>query len=396
MPSKGRTAQGGSGKVSFGPRVVDLCRELVSRPSITPDDAGCQRLIVQRLLPLGFEAKWFYCGEVCNVLITRGWGSPSLWFLGHTDVVPPGAESLWTAPPFAPTERNGILYGRGVADMKGAVAAMVVALETFVQQHPQSAHGQLGLLLTSDEEGDALDGIVRVADDLRAHGPVPDFCLVGEPSSLEKLGDSVRIGRRGSMHGRLQVNGIQGHTAFPQFLDNPVHRLAPFLAEWAQLTWDRGNADFPPTSSQIASIDAGTGARNVTPSDAVVQLNVRHCPETSSAEVKVRVEDMLNRHGIADYSIDWQVSGEPFYSQAGRLREAAVAACRNVLGTEPDLNTGGGTSDGRFIAPLGTEVLELGLVNTSIHKVDECTPVADLDRLCATYHDIICRIIASA
>ena len=188
MPSKKRAVQGVSGKVALGPRVVDLCRELVSRPSITPDDAGCQRLITQRLLPLGFAAKWFYCGQVSNVLITRGWGSPSLWFLGHTDVVPPGAENLWTAPPFAPTERNGMLYGRGVADMKGAVAAMVVALETFVQQHPQSAHGQLGLLLTSDEEGDALDGIVRVADDLRAHGPVPDFCLVGEPSSLKNWG----------------------------------------------------------------------------------------------------------------------------------------------------------------------------------------------------------------
>jgi succinyl-diaminopimelate desuccinylase len=396
MPSKETAVPPAVACPRYGTRVTDLCRELVSRPSITPDDAGCQQLIVQRLLPLGFEARWFYCGEVSNVLITRGWGSPSLWFLGHTDVVPPGVENLWTAPPFAPAERNGILYGRGVADMKGAVAAMVVALESFVQQNPQSAHGQLGLLLTSDEEGDATDGIVRVADDLRAHGPLPDFCLVGEPSSVEKLGDSVRIGRRGSIHGRLQVNGIQGHTAFPQFLDNPVHRLAPFLAEWAQITWDRGNADFPPTSSQIASIHAGSGARNVTPSDAVVQLNVRHCPETSSAQVKARVEDMLRRHGIADYSLDWQVSGEPFYSPAGRLREAAVAACRTVLGVEPELNTGGGTSDGRFIAPLGTEVLELGLVNATIHKVDECTPVADLDRLCATYHDIIRRISSSA
>jgi succinyl-diaminopimelate desuccinylase len=239
----------------------------------------------------------------------------------------PGAENL-DRTAFAPTERNGILYG-AASDMKGAVAAMVVALETFVQQHPQSAHGQLGLLLTSDEEGDAVDGIVRVADDLRAHGPVPDFCLVGEPSSLEKLGDSVRIGRRGSMHGRLQVNGIQGHTAFPQFLDNPVHRLAPFLAEWAKTTWDRGNADFPPTSSQIASIHAGTGARNVTPSEAVVQLNVRHCPETSSAEVQARVEDMLRRHGIADYSLEWQVSG-PFSRPAGCGKRGR--ASRGVLG----------------------------------------------------------------
>ncbi len=392
MPGDGRTTQPATGGVSTGSPVADLCRELVSRPSVTPEDAGCQRLIVQRLLPLGFEAKWYYCGEVSNVLITRGQGSPSLWFLGHTDVVPPGPENLWTEPAFAPSERDGYLFGRGVADMKGAVAAMVVALEMFVQENPESVQGQLGLLLTSDEEGDAVDGIVRVAEDLHLHGPVPDFCLVGEPSSLQKLGDSVRVGRRGSMHGRLHVNGIQGHTAFPQFLDNPVHRVAPFLAEWAQISWDQGNAEFPPTSSQIASIHAGTGARNVTPAQAVVQLNVRQCPETRSAEVKARVEDMLRRHGIADYSLDWQVSGEPFCSVPGRLREATVTACRTVLGTEPDLNTGGGTSDGRFMAPLGTEVLELGLVNATIHKVDECTPVADLDRLAAAYHEIIRNI----
>ncbi|MGH8034756.1 MAG: succinyl-diaminopimelate desuccinylase [Lysobacterales bacterium] len=372
--------------------VVTLCSALIGRPSLTPEDAGCQRLIVERLLPLGFEAKWYYCGEVSNVLLTRGFGNPSLWFLGHTDVVPSGPEELWTHPPFSPQQRDGFLYGRGAADMKGAVAAMVVALDTFARANPQQPAGQLGLLLTSDEEGNAIDGIVRVADDLRGNAPVPDYCLVGEPSSLNTLGDSVRIGRRGSIHARLLVKGVQGHTAFPQFLDNPVQRLAPFLAELVNTVWDTGNANFPPTSAQVAALHAGTGARNVTPADALLLVNIRHCPETSSQAVKARLEDMLKRHAIRHYELGWQVSGEPFFSKPGALREATVAACRAILGTEPDLNTGGGTSDGRFIASLGTEVLELGLVNSTIHKVDECTPIADLDRLSATYLDIIRRI----
>ncbi|HMB59962.1 MAG TPA: succinyl-diaminopimelate desuccinylase [Xanthomonadales bacterium] len=373
-------------------RVNELCRELVSRPSITPDDAGCQSLIFKRLMPLGFEAKWFYCGDVTNVLITFGNSRPSLWFLGHTDVVPTGPVDLWTHPPFSPTESEGLLYGRGVADMKGAVAAMVIAFETWVQQNPEQERGQLGLLLTSDEEGDAINGIVRVAKELKLSGNSPDYCLVGEPSSLESLGDSVRIGRRGSIHVNIRVAGIQGHTAFPQFLDNPVHSLAPFLAEWVAHTWDEGNADFPPTSAQVAFLNAGTGARNVTPADVELQLNIRHCPETTSSTVKSVLEDMLKRHGVENYELKWQVSGEPFYSEAGALRAATLAACKNVLGVEPDLNTGGGTSDGRFIAPLGTEVLELGLINSSIHKIDECTPTADLDRLAAAYYDIIRQI----
>jgi succinyl-diaminopimelate desuccinylase len=381
---------------STNSNVLELTQQLVRRESITPVDAGCQQLIAQRLLPLGFEAKWYYFDDVINLLITRGQGSPSLWFLGHTDVVPTGPQELWSANPFTPTESEGFLYGRGVADMKGAVAAMVVAMETFVKQNPDSDIGQLGLLLTSDEEGVATNGIVRVAQDLQSNGPVPDFCLVGEPSSLQSLGDCVRIGRRGSIHANLKVKGIQGHTAFPQYLDNPVHRLAPFLAEYVDTVWDQGNADFPPTSAQIASINAGTGARNVTPADAVLQCNLRHCPESTSAELESRIRAMLERHGIVHYELSWQVSGEPFYSSPGKLRSATQAACREVLGTEPDLNTGGGTSDGRFIAPLGTEVVELGLINTSIHKIDEHTPTADLDRLCAAYYDIIRRIFRRA
>jgi succinyl-diaminopimelate desuccinylase len=371
-------------------RVAELACQLVQRPSVTPDDAGCQHLIARRLLALGFEARWYFCGEVSNLLLTYGQGSPSLWFLGHTDVVPPGAEELWTHPPFDPVPSDGQLYGRGIADMKGAVAAMVVALETFVQQN--QVQGQLGLLLTSDEEGEAVDGIVRVAADLARYDYAPDFCLVGEPSSQQQLGDCVRIGRRGSLHARLRVIGIQGHTAFPHLVDNPVHRMAGFLQELVSTEWDRGNEAFPPTSCQVSSMRAGQGARNVTPADAILQFNFRNCPESSSDSLHLRTESMIRRHGIVNYELEWEVMGEPFYSLPGRLREATVAACREVLGVQPEQNTGGGTSDGRYIAPLGTEVVELGLLNTSIHKVDECTPLADLDRLFAAYYDILGRI----
>ncbi len=373
-------------------KVADLACQLVRLPSITPDDRGCQKLIAERLLPLGFEVRWFLCGDVSNVLFTYGQGSPSLWFLGHTDVVPPGPEELWTHPPFEPVVKDGVLYGRGIADMKGAVAAMVLALETFVQQSQGQILGQLGLLLTSDEEGDAIDGIVRVAEDLAATQSAPDYCLVGEPSSLEQLGDSVRIGRRGSLHAHLRVIGVQGHTAFPQLLDNPVHGLAGFLNELVNTQWDEGNETFPPTSCQVSLIKAGQGARNVTPADAVLQFNLRNCPISPAAELHQRIDAMIRSNGIRNYQLDWEIGGEPFYSRPGRLREATVAACREILGVEPDLNTGGGTSDGRYIAPLGTEVIELGLLNSSIHKVDESTPLADLDRLFAAYYDILRQI----
>ena len=372
-------------------RVLDLTRELIERPSVTPDDAGCQQAIVDRLLPLGFEAEWFLCGDVTNVLITHGIGSPSLWFLGHTDVVPPGSETHWQSPPFQPEARDGKLYGRGAVDMKGAVAAMAVALETFVTQEP--AHpGQLGLLLTSDEEGVAVDGIRRVADVIGPRRAAPDFCLVGEPSSINQLGDSVRVGRRGSIHARLQVNGVQGHTAFPQNLDNPAHRLAPFLSELVSMEWDGGDEDFPPSHCQIAAINGGTGARNVTPADVVVLINFRNGPDTPFLNIKARIEALLGSHGIESYQLDWDVSGEPFRSEPGALRKAVVDACRLCLDIEPDLNTGGGTSDGRFIAPLGSEVVELGLINATIHQVDEHVDVADLDRLYATYFHIIQRL----
>jgi succinyl-diaminopimelate desuccinylase len=373
--------------------VLDLTRELTARPSVTPDDAGCQRLISERLLPLGFEVEWFLSGAVSNVLLTRGGGSPALWFLGHTDVVPTGPEELWTFLPFHPDEKNGELYGRGVADMKGAVAAMVIALENFACRWPDHA-GEIGLLLTSDEEGEAVDGIARVADELQRRGRRPDFCLVGEPSSRAALGDTVRVGRRGSIHLRLQVNGVQGHTAFPENLDNPVHRIAPFLEELVDLRWDTGDDDFPASHCQVACIRGGTGARNVTPASVELLVNFRNGPGSPFDDIRERFERLLQRHDIEDYAADWRVMGDPFRSPAGRLREAVVGAVQDVLGVTPELNTGGGTSDGRYIAPLGTEVLELGLLNTTIHQIDERTPVADLDRLCATYYDVLRRLFS--
>ena len=275
--------------------------------------------------------------------------------------------------------------------MKGAVAAMVVALETFAVQHPDH-DGQLGLLLTSDEEGEAVDGVVRVADELKRRGHRPDYCLVGEPSSQETLGDTVRVGRRGSIYVRLQVNGIQGHTAFPENLDNPVHRIAPFLDDLVGQHWDTGDEDFPASHCQVAYVKAGTGAGNVTPANVELVANFRNGPVSPAEAIRTRFEKLLHKHDIVDYDIQWEVMGEPFRSPAGKLRAAVTEAVKEVLGQTPELNTGGGTSDGRYIAPLGTEVLELGLINSTIHQVDERTPVADLDRLFAVYYDILRRI----
>lgn len=375
-------------------RVVELTSELVRRASVTPDDAGCQQFIADRLEPLGFTVRWFPFGDVSNVIITRGEGRPSLWFLGHTDVVPTGPKELWTVPPFEPEVRDGMLYGRGVADMKGAVAAMVVALETFATQQP-GHQGQIGLILTSDEEGVAVDGIVRVAEALRASGDYPDHCLVGEPSSQSTLGDTVRIGRRGSIHVRLQVNGIQGHSAFPQLLDNPVHRVSPFLAELVKQTWDEGDHEFPATHCQVAGIRAGTGARNVTPASAEVLVNFRNGPASPSATLQQRFEALMAKHDIRDFDLDWDVSGEPFRSKPGPLRRAVVESLQEMLNVTPEQNTGGGTSDGRFMAPLGTEVIELGLLNKTIHQVDECAAVTDLEHLGAVYYDVLRRLLIS-
>jgi succinyl-diaminopimelate desuccinylase len=372
--------------------VLELTCELISRVSLTPEDAGCQRLIADRLAESGFEAEWFYCGEVTNMLLTRGSARPSLWFLGHTDVVPSGPEEDWSSPPFEPRVKDGVVYGRGAADMKGAVASMVMALEAFARANPDHG-GQAGLLLTSDEEGIATDGIKRVAELLMQRGNAPDYCLVGEPSSQARLGDTVRIGRRGSVCARLLVDGVQGHTAFIENIENPVHRLAPFLAELVSTAWDKGDEYFPPSHCQVSNFVSGTGAENVTPGHADLMFNFRNMPESSSDSLRQRVESMLARHGIDEYELQWRISGEPFRSEAGALRAALAQVLDEQLEIPTDWNTGGGTSDGRFIAPLGSEVLELGLINESIHKVDENTAVADLDRLADIYRVLLEKLL---
>jgi succinyl-diaminopimelate desuccinylase len=369
-----------------------LASELISRASLTPDDAGCQRLISERLAAAGFDVEWFYCGEVTNILLTHGSARPTFWFLGHTDVVPTGPEADWSSPPFEPVVRDGVLYGRGAADMKGAVAAMVIALETFIGAHPQH-DGQAGLLLTSDEEGIAVDGVKRVAELLGQRGLAPDYCLVGEPSSQQDFGDTVRIGRRGSISARLLVDGIQGHTAFPHTIDNPVHRLAPFMAELVATKWDAGDENFPPTHCQISNFAAGTGAENVSPGHADLMFNLRNSPHSTSEQLRIRIDEMLERHGVENYQLQWRISGEPFRSQPGALREAMSDVIAGQLDMQPDMNTGGGTSDGRFIAPLGTEVLEFGLLNESVHKVDENTPVDDLERLTRIYGAMLEKLL---
>lgn len=375
---------------------LELSRALIDRASVTPDDAGCQQLLAERLEPLGFNVEWLPFGNVSNVIFTHGEvGSPdepSLWFLGHTDVVPPGPLQGWASPPFTSEVRDGVLYGRGAADMKGAVAAMVIAAETLVKENP-GHRGQVGILLTSDEEGDAVDGIRRVAELLHERQTIPKYCLVGEPSSAARLGDVVRIGRRGSSHARLKVHGIQGHSAFPDKLDNPIHRLASFLNELTAIKWDQGDENFPPTHCQVTNFHAGTGAENVTPGHADVLINFRNSPASPSLEIKARFEALLSKHGIENHELEWWISGEAFRSPAGALRKAVVGVIRKELGVEPELNTGGGTSDGRFIAPLGSEVLEFGLLNESIHKIDENTPVADLESLARAYTSIMTRLL---
>jgi len=371
---------------------LELTCALIERASVTPDDAGCQRLLADRLEPLGFETEWFRFGDVSNVLFTHGQAEPSLWFLGHTDVVPPGPLEDWTSPPFKAEIRNNILYGRGAADMKGGVAAMVTAAEDLVREFPDHM-GQIGILLTSDEEGDAVDGVKRVVEVLRQRNEIPQYCLVGEPSSQLIMGDTVRIGRRGSIHARLQVHGIQGHSAFPDALDNPIHHLATFIKALTRIQWDWGDENFPPTHCQVTNIHAGTGAENVTPGHAEAWINFRNSPASPAEKIHTRFEDLLKKKGISRYELGWLISGDPFRSKAGDLRTAVIEAIRTELGVRPELNTGGGTSDGRFIAPLGTEVLEFGLLNESIHKIDEHTSTDDLKALSRVYKRIMTGLL---
>jgi succinyl-diaminopimelate desuccinylase len=372
--------------------VIDLTRDLICRRSVTPEDAGCLPLIADRLSAVGFRIEHLRFGDVDNLWATHGAGGTVLAFLGHTDVVPTGPEENWTSPPFEPTERDGLLYGRGAADMKGSVAAMVVALERFAVTHPDHP-GTVGLLLTSDEEGVALHGVREVVDHFAKIGQRIDACVVGEPSARERLGDLIRVGRRGSLSGTLTVHGVQGHVAYPDKAKNPIHSFAPALAALAAERWDEGNADFPPTSFQVSNINAGTGANNVIPGELVALINFRFSTASTADRLRERAEALLRAHDV-DFSIDWHLSGHPFLATpGGRLREVVVGVCRDFCGIDPEQSTGGGTSDGRFIAPMGAEVIELGPVNATIHKVDECVSVADLERLPDLYEAICQRLL---
>ncbi|MFO7763688.1 MAG: succinyl-diaminopimelate desuccinylase, partial [Wenzhouxiangellaceae bacterium] len=364
--------------------VLDLARALIERVSITPDDAGCQRFLAERLEAAGMRVESFRFGEVDNLLASHGEGRPHLLLLGHTDVVPPGPEDAWSSPPFQPEIRDGMLFGRGAADMKSSVAAFVIAAERFLQENPDHA-GRFSILLTSDEEGVAADGVRRVVPALESRGLLPDHVLVGEPSSSDRLGDVIRIGRRGSIQARLTVRGEQGHTAYARPEDNPVHQAAPLLAALAALEFDDGDDAFPPTRLQISNVRAGTGADNVTPGRLEVLFNLRHNPNSTAEALEQRVRALLQRHAPADrpanWKLDWRISGTPFGPAAGRLLEAVSETVREQSGRSPRPDTGGGTSDGRFFGPLGIETVEVGPVNRTIHKVDESIALDDLERL---------------
>jgi succinyl-diaminopimelate desuccinylase len=373
--------------------VFELACDLIRRRSVTPEDAGCLPLIGGRLQRAGFHVEHLRYGEVDNLWATHGTDGPTLAFLGHTDVVPSGPEASWQSPPFEPTIRDGRLYGRGAADMKGSVAAMVVALEQFVAAHPDH-RGRAGLLLTSDEEGPTnLDGVRKVVEHFRAIGERIDWCVVGEPSAKEKLGDLIRVGRRGSLSGTLRVRGVQGHVAYPEKALNPIHAFAPALTELAAERWDEGNSDFPPTSFQVSNLNAGTGASNVIPGDLAALINFRYSTASRADDLRARTEAILQRHGL-DFTLGWNLSGEPFLTPpGGLLRETVVAVCRDLCGIDPEQSTGGGTSDGRFIAPMGTEVVEIGPVNATIHKVDECVEVGELEKLPEVYQTVCERLL---
>jgi len=371
--------------------VFELASALIARPSVTPDDAGCQALVATRLAAAGFAIEALRYGEVDNLWATHGSAGPVLVLLGHTDVVPPGPAESWRSDPFVPTVRDGVLYGRGAADMKGSVAAFVVALERFVAAHPDHP-GTIALLLTSDEEGDAIDGVRRVAALFRERGTRIDWCITGEPSSTARLGDLLRVGRRGSLSATLDVRGVQGHVAYPDKARNPIHLAAPALAELAARRWDQGYESFPPTSLQISNIHAGTGAGNVIPGELQVSFNLRYNPHWDAPSLEAEVSALLDRHGL-DYTLRWHRSGEPFHTPEGPLRAAAREVLAQFAGAMPEESTGGGTSDARFIAPLGAQCIEIGPVNASIHQVDEHVRVADLEALPELYLRLAERLL---
>jgi len=360
-----------------------LANDLLRRPSVSPEDHGCLEVIAARLEPHGFAIERLNFGPVANLWARRGDNGPVLCFAGHTDVVPTGPREEWRTDPFEPMVRDGVLYGRGAADMKSGLAAMVTAFERFVASHPQH-RGSLAVLFTSDEEGPSVDGTRRVMDVLEARGEKVDWCIVGEPTSQDVLGDTIKVGRRGSLSGRLTVHGVQGHIAYPQFADNPVHRFAPALSELVATQWDSGNEFFQPTSFQISNISAGTGAPNVIPGEMKVRFNLRFSTEQTVEALQRRVSGLLDRHQV-NYTLEWFVSGLPFLTRPGVLTEAVGRAVREVTGRSPQYSTTGGTSDGRFIAPTGAQVVEFGVCNATIHKVNECVRIADVDQLSQAY-----------
>nr|WP_219634686.1 succinyl-diaminopimelate desuccinylase [Pectobacterium odoriferum] len=371
--------------------VIELAQQLIKRPSLSPNDEGCQALMIERLTAIGFTVEAMDFGDTQNFWAWRGTGK-TLAFAGHTDVVPSGDESHWQHPPFEPIIRDGMLYGRGAADMKGSLAAMVIAAERFVAAHPNH-QGRLAFLITSDEEASAVNGTVKVVEALMARNERLDYCLVGEPSSTHVVGDVVKNGRRGSITANLRVHGVQGHVAYPHLADNPVHRAAPALNELIATEWDQGNAFFPPTTMQIANIQAGTGSNNVIPGELSVQFNFRFSTELTDVLIQQRVAELLDRHQL-NYTIDWTLSGQPFLTARGDLVDAVVNAVKHYNEVTPELLTTGGTSDGRFIARMGAQVVELGPVNATIHKVDECVSAADLQLLSRMYQRIMEQLIA--
>ena len=373
---------------------LDLTRLLLSRASVSPVDGGCQELLIARLEPLGFVAERMRFGDVDNFWALRSGGSgPVFCFAGHTDVVPPGPLEHWHSNPFEPVIRDGFLFGRGAADMKSGLAAMVTATEEFIGAC-KDYDGSIAFLITSDEEGPSIDGTRRVVEVLRQRRQRIDYCLVGEPSSQEIFGDTIRIGRRGSLSGKLTVHGTQGHVAYPERAENPIHSLAPALAELTARPWDKGSEHFQPTTFQVSNLNAGTGAPNVIPGELKARFNLRWSPAQTPEGLQKTITAILDRHQLR-YSLEWYESGMPYYSPPGKLAAAAVAAVREISGRTPELSTGGGTSDGRFIAPLGAEIVELGVVNQTIHQVDECCRVEDLDLLLHAYAGILRRVFAA-
>ena len=373
--------------------VLSLAKELIARPSVTPADEGCQQLMADFLAPLGFKIEPMVFHDTTNLWARKGTTGPLFCFAGHTDVVPPGPASKWNTLPFEPTIIDGILYGRGAADMKGSIASMLAAVQRFVADHPDH-DGSIAFLITSDEEGPFINGTPKVIETLEARQEKITWCLVGEPSSTNQVGDVVKNGRRGSLTGDLTVYGVQGHVAYPHLAENPVHLAMPALAELAAKQWDQGNAFFPATSFQIANINAGTGASNVIPGELQVQFNFRYSTELTDTQIKQQVIELLERHGLR-YELKWTLSGQPFLTGSGKLVEATQNAIKAVTGRTTELSTSGGTSDGRFIAPTGAQVVELGPINATIHKVNECVNVADLETLSDIYYSMMQQLLVT-